>query len=258
MLKTTLKILCAALMLTALLSGSIAVAAAERPGGGPLATTEDGLSLIERLTARVMEMQNRDRVEALLNQLVENNRISQGEANQILNAWDAAHPDWMPLIERLTVRIMEMQNRDRVAALLDQLVLNNRITQGEANQILNAWDAAHPDWMPLIERLTARIMEMQNRDRVEALLAQLVENNRITQGEANQILNAWDAAHPDWMPLIERLTVRIMEMQNRDRVAALLDQLVLNSRITQGEANQILNAWDAAHPGWQPPSTTST
>jgi uncharacterized membrane protein YheB (UPF0754 family) len=201
MLKTIVKLVCALMVLAALLSGSIVVAAAERPANGPLANTaDDGLTLIERLTARIMEMQNRDRVVALLGQLVENNRITQGEANQLLNDWDAAHPDWMPLFERLTVRIMEMQNRDRVVTLLGQLVENNRITQGEANQILNDWDAAHPDWMPLIERLTARIMEMQNRDRVVTLLGQLVENNRITQGEANQILNAWDAAHPDWQP----------------------------------------------------------
>ncbi|MGI2336277.1 MAG: hypothetical protein ACRKGH_06525 [Dehalogenimonas sp.] len=160
-------------------------------------------------------------------------------------------------VDQLTERIMEMQNRDRVAGLLDRLVANDRITQGQANQILKAWDDAHPDWKPLIERLTDRIMEMQNRDRVVALLDRLVGNDRITQGQANQILKAWDDLHPDWKPLIERLTDRVMEMQNRDRVAGLLDRLVANNRITQGQANQILKAWDDAHPDWTPPITTT-
>ncbi|MDV2989091.1 MAG: hypothetical protein P3T54_02915 [Dehalogenimonas sp.] len=159
-------------------------------------------------------------------------------------------------LEQITERILQMENRDRVVALLDRLVDNDRITQGQANQILKAWDDAHPDWKPLIERLTDRILQMENRDRVVALLDRLVDNDRITQGQANQILKAWDDAHPDWKPLIERLTDRILQMENRDRVVALQDRLVDNDRITQGQANQILKAWDDAHPGWTPPVST--
>jgi polyhydroxyalkanoate synthesis regulator phasin len=201
---------CVVLAVAALAMGSVAVAASDRsekapPNAPPPAERtpkpEGTRQLtLEDITARILQMENRNRVEAVLARLVESGRITQGEASQILNAWDEAHPNWRTPIERLAARLMEVQNRNRVEAILDRAVAANFISQDEANQILKDWDETHPEWQSPLERLTARIMEMQNRSRVEAVLDRLVEAGKITQGDANKILEAWDEAHPNWQP----------------------------------------------------------
>ena len=50
-----------------------------------------------------------------------------------------------------------------------------------------------------------------------------------------------------------------MGMKNHDNVVIVLDRLVANGVITQGEANQILKTWEEQHPNWQsPPPAAST
>ena len=205
-----LRLVCITLAAAVLALGSAVVVAADRneksPPTEPPPTEltpnpeETRQWTLEDLTTRILQMENRNRVEAVLARLVESRRITQGEANQVLKAWDEAHADWKTPFERLAARLIEVQNRNRVEAILDRAVAANLISQGEANQILKDWDEAHPDWQSPVERLAARIMEMQNRNRVEAVLDRLVEAGKITQGDANEIMKAWDEDHPDWQP----------------------------------------------------------
>ncbi|MEL7563175.1 hypothetical protein [Dehalogenimonas sp. 4OHTPN] len=162
-----------------------------------------------------------------------------------------ASGDRLQNIGDLATRVMQLQNRNLVAALLDRLVAAGKITQGDANKILKDWDDQHPNWQPPIDQLKARIMDMANRKNVVALLDRLLAGAKITQGEYNQILNGWDKAHPSWQPPVDPLT-RIMEMRNRDNVVTLLDRLVAAGKIDRAEADRFLAAWDAAHPNWQP------
>ena len=121
-----IRITCVVLAVAAMAMGSVAVAAADRNEKSPPAThppaertpKPEGTRqwTLEDLTARILQMENRNRVEAVLARLVESGRITQGEANQILKAWDEAHPDWKTPTERLAARLMEVQNRNRVEA----------------------------------------------------------------------------------------------------------------------------------------------
>jgi ribosomal protein S20 len=84
----------------------------------------------------------------------------------------------------------------RVEAILDRVVRAGIIAQGEANQILKQWDDEHPDWQSPLERLTAHIMIMRNRERVVAVLDRAIEAGLISTKQADRILSAWDEAHP--------------------------------------------------------------
>lgn len=256
--KIVLRLISGTIILAVLAGGSVALAAADKTDR-PQPKTEqaageksqgaagDRLQNTADLAARVMQMQNRNLVAALLDRLVAAGKITQGDANKILKDWDDQHPNWQPPIDQLKARIMDMGNRNNVVALLNRLLAGAKITQGEYHQILNGWDHAHPNWQPPVDPLT-RIMEMQSRDNVVILLDRLVAAGKIDRAEADRILAAWDGAHPNWQPIDP--IQRIMEMKNRNLVTALLDRMVTAGKITQGDANKILKDWDDAHPGW--------
>jgi hypothetical protein len=155
-------------------------------------------------------------------------------------------------------RLMQLQNRILVEALLTRAGNAGLITETQAARILNAWDTAHPDWQPPAQRIFNRIMQLHNRNRVEALLTRAQDAGVITGSEAARILNAWDTAHPDWQPLTTRLFNRLMQLQNRNRVEALLTRAQDAGVITESQAARILNAWDTAHPDWQLPAAVET
>ena len=101
MSKILIKMLIVAIGVTMLAVGSVGVMAASTPAQSApalsFATAEGAPLTLEQLHARIMEMQNRNRVTTILDRLVAESRITQDEANQILSDWDAAHPDWQPL-----------------------------------------------------------------------------------------------------------------------------------------------------------------
>ncbi|PVV82497.1 hypothetical protein [Dehalogenimonas alkenigignens] len=254
--KIVLRLISGTIILAVLAGGSVALAAADKTDR-PQPKTEqaageksqgaagDRLQNTADLAARVMQMQNRNLVAALLDRLVAAGKITQGDANKILKDWDDQHPNWQPPIDQLKARIMDMGNRNNVVALLDRLLAGAKITQGEYHQILNGWDNAHPNWQPIDP--IQRIMEMKNRNLVTALLDRMVTAGKITQGDANKILKDWDDAHPGWVLDSAALHDRVMKMQNRDNVVALLDRLVEGGRLNQGDANKILKDWEGLH-----------
>lgn len=266
--KTVLRLVSGTILVAVLAASSVAVAAADdKKPRGPAQKTEqtapkaqppagdksqgaagDRIQNLGKLTARVLQMLNRNNVVALLDKLVAAGKITQGDANKILKDWDDQHPNWQPPIDQLKARILDMGNRNNVVALLDRMLAGAKITQGEYNQILHDWDKAHPNWQPPIDPVT-RIMDMQNRDNVVALLNRLVAAGKMTQAEADSVLATWNAAHPNWQLPVDPFTT-IMGIKDRNRVVAILDKAVTAGRITQGDANKVLKDWDYAHPGW--------
>ncbi len=228
----------------------------EQPRDKSQGAAADHIQDLGKLTARVLQMADRNNAVAFLDKLVASGRITQGDANKILRDWDDQHPNWQPPIIQLKARILEMGNRNNVVALLDKMLAGAKITQGEYNQILNDWDKAHPNWQPPVDPLTT-IMDIKDRNRVVAILDKAVAASRITHGDANKILKEWDDAHPGWILDIAQLTERVMKMQNHDNVVALLDKMVAGDRLNQGDANKILKDWEDAHAN-QPPATTTT
>jgi polyhydroxyalkanoate synthesis regulator phasin len=263
--KNVLRLVSGTILVAVLATSSVALAAAddkkprekteqtapktEQPRDKSQGAAADRIQDLSKLTARVLQMQDRNNAVAFLDKLVASGRITQGDANKIIKDWDDQHPNWQPPIVQLKDRILDMGNRNNVVALLDKMLAGAKITQGEYNQILNDWDKAHPNWQPPVDPIT-RIMEMQNRDNVVALLNKMVAGGKITQAEADQILAAWNAAHPNWQPV--NPIDQIMAMGNRDNVVAMLNKLVAATRLTRAEADQILATWDVAHPNWQP------
>ncbi len=265
--KTVLRLISGTIMVAVLAGGSVAVAAAddkkpkepapkteqtapktEQPRDKSQGAAADRIQDLSKLTARVLQMADRNNAVAFLDKLIASGRITQGDANKILKDWDDQHPNWQPPIIQLNARILEMGNRNNVVALLDKMLAGAKITQGEYNQILNDWDKAHPNWQPPVDPLTI-IMDIKDRNRVVAILDKAVAAGRITADQKVQILGDWDKAHPNWQPPVDPLTT-IMDIKDRNRVVAILDKAVTAGRITQGDANKILKDWDDAHPGW--------
>jgi hypothetical protein len=107
-----------------------------------------------------------------------------------------------------------------------------------------------------IETITARALQMKNRNNVVAFLDKLVAAKKITQGDENNLLKEWDAAHPEWIIDVNSLHDRVMKMRNHDIVVALLDRLVAGGRLNRGDANKILKDWETEHPNPPPAATT--
>lgn len=105
-----------------------------------------------------------------------------------------------------------------------------------------------------LDSFVARVMLVQNRIRVEALLTRAQNADLITEAQSARILNAWDGAHPDWKSPVQRIFTRLMQLQNRDRVEALLTRAEKAGLITEAQAARVLSAWDGAHADLQAPA----
>jgi len=90
-----------------------------------------------------------------------------------------------------------------------------------------------------------RLLTVQEEAKVDAMLAKVKGEGKITDQQVTNIKKIWTNHHAQFAP--GSPTMRLLQVQDVIKVKATLDKAVSNKRITQQQADRAMDLWQKLH-----------
>ena len=94
-------------------------------------------------------------------------------------------------------------------------------------------------------KILARLLLVQDEDKIDAFIAKAVADNKLTQDQAVQLKAFWTEHHAQFLK--NQILMRLLSAKDKAKVQTFLDKAVQAGKIQKVQADKVIQAWELLH-----------